>query len=52
MDNHDCHIALSVYISLSIGFVFGICFTKIQSCYLPKAETLGPAPIVREWLSK
>ena len=48
MDNNECELALSIYISLSVGFVIGLCYTKIHNLFTPRAITLGPPPTVCE----
>ena len=46
METQDCQLALSIYISLTVGFVIGLCYTKISTLTTPRAITLGPAPTV------
>jgi len=46
MDTTECQLALSIYISLSVGFVIGLCYTKIHHLFTPRAINLGPPPTV------
>ena len=47
MESQDCQLALSIYISLTVGFVIGLCYTKIHHLFTPRAiPALGPAPTV------